>query len=122
MTYARSPGPAPPAAVGRSVAVRGAPALVEAHHRHAARAEARRPARARVTSTRGARVGQHEGQPLGGVRGVQRHVGAARLEHAQDRHDHLRAALQHSATGTSGPTPSARRWCASRLARASSSP
>ena len=38
-------------------------------------------------------VGQHVAQPLGRVRRVQRHVGAAGLEHRQQRHHHLQAAL-----------------------------
>ena len=37
---------------------------------------------------------QHEAQPLGRIGRVQRHIGPARLQHRQNRHDHLEAALQ----------------------------
>ena len=46
------------------------------------------------------------GQALGRVRRVQRHVGAARLEHAQHGHHHLHAALQadaHAHLGADAP-------------------
>ncbi len=40
------------------------------------------------------RVGEHEGQPVRGVAGVQRDEGAAGLEHAEHGHDEVDAALQ----------------------------
>ena len=56
------------------------------------------------------------------IRRVQRHVRAAGLERRQHGDDASPArAPGTSPTRTSGPTPSAGRWCASRLARASSS-
>ncbi len=45
----------------------------------------------------GARVLQHEGQPVLGVGGVERQVGAARLEHAQHANHHLGRALHAEA-------------------------
>ena len=60
----------------------------------------------------GAGVLQHEGQPLGGVGGVEGHVGAARLEHPQQGHQQLRRALQadpHQHLGAHAPRPQAAR-------------
>ncbi len=42
---------------------------------------------------RRARIGQHEGEPLGGVARVERQIGAARLEDADEADQHLRRAL-----------------------------
>jgi hypothetical protein len=42
-------------------------------------------------------VFEHEREALGRVRRVERHVSAARLEHAEQRDDQLRRALQHDA-------------------------
>ena len=39
---------------------------------------------------RDARVVEHEGEPLGGIGRVERHVGAARLEDGQEPHHHRR--------------------------------
>ena len=50
--------------------------------------------RACVTSTRGAGVRQHEGQPLGRVGRIERQIGAAGLEDAEQADHHLRRALQ----------------------------
>lgn len=44
-----------------------------------------------------AAVLHHVGQALGGVFGVQRHIGAARLQHAQDGDHHLDGALHRNA-------------------------
>ena len=38
-------------------------------------------------------IAQHRGQPFGGIARVQRHVGAARLQDAQQADDHVRAAF-----------------------------
>ena len=48
------------------------------------------------------RVLQHEAQPLGGVGRVERHVGAAGLEHGEQRGDHLGRALQGDADARLG--------------------
>ena len=60
---------------------------------------------------------QHPGQPLARVGGIERHVGAARLEHPSSATTSSGERSTQSATGTSGPTPSARRRRASRSAR-----
>ena len=59
-------------------------------HRRAARRQTGVP----VTSTAGRRVLEHEGEALARVAGVERHVGAARLEDAEQRHDQVERALQ----------------------------
>ncbi len=46
-----------------------------------------------MRTARGSAVLQHVGDAVGGVRRVQRHVGAAGLEHRQQADDHLRRAL-----------------------------
>ncbi len=66
---------------------------VQAHRARAVRREALQQ-RLAGQEHRGGGVLQHAGQPLRGVRRVQRHVGGARLEDAQHGGDHLRAALQ----------------------------
>ena len=68
---------------------------------------------------RAAGVRQQVGEALRRVRGVERHVRAAGLEHGQQRHDQLRRALQRTRPrAPPGPRRGARSWCASRLARA----
>ena len=52
---------------------------------------------------RGRRVLEHGRQPLRRVRRIERHVGAARLERRQQRHDHRRRALEADADPRSGP-------------------
>ena len=49
---------------------------------------------ARVTQQRGARIGEHEGEALGRVVGVERQIGAAGLEDAEERDQHVERALQ----------------------------
>ena len=41
----------------------------------------------------GLRVFEHEGEPLGRIIGIERHVGAASFENSQQSHDHLRRPL-----------------------------
>ena len=43
---------------------------------------------------RGARIGEHEGEPLGRVVGVERQIGAAGLEDAKEPDQHLQRALE----------------------------
>ena len=57
----------------------------------------------------GAGVGQHEGQPLGRVVRIERQVGAAGLEDAEQPDHHLGERSTQSPTTVSGPTPSPRR-------------
>ena len=64
--------------------------------RHAARRR-REGAAAAADEHADAAVVQHHAQALGRVARVQRHVGAARLEHRQEGDDQLRAALQQHA-------------------------
>ncbi len=70
------------------------PLRVQAYHGDALRHRERAAFPLRGHQHRHAGVLQHVGQALGRVAGVERHVGAAGLEHGQDGDDHLRAALQ----------------------------
>ncbi len=54
-------------------------------------------------------IGEHELQPGWRIIGVQRHVGAARLQDAQDANDQFRDRSRHRPTSVSGPTPRLRR-------------
>ena len=66
-------------------------------------------------------VGQHEGEALGWIVGVERQVGGAGFEDTEERDHHVERALDAEAEVVSGPAPRARRWCASWFARMSSS-
>jgi hypothetical protein len=67
--------------------------LVEAQHARLAVRQPRGERRGREQH-RGARVLEHEGHALGGIGRIDRHVGRARLQHAQQRDDHARIALE----------------------------
>ena len=62
-----------------------------------------------LTSTPGAGVRQHERQPLRRVGRVERQVGAAGLEDAEQPDHHLGERSTSSPTTVSGPTPRPRR-------------
>ena len=49
-----------------------------------------------------ATIGQHVGQALGGVLGVQRHIGRAALEHGQQADDQLRTTATRQAHALAG--------------------
>ena len=114
MTYARSVGDAPVRGCGGS---RGD----VSPRRPGRRCGCRRPAGRRsaprwVTRTGGAGVPEHVGQPVGRVGGIERHVGAAGLEDAEQTDDHLQAALDAQADQVAGPGRQRPRWRASRSA------
>ena len=52
-----------------------------------------------------ARIRHHVGQPLDRIVRVERQIGAAGLEDAEQPHHHLERALGQTPTSTSGPTP-----------------
>ena len=71
---------------------------------------------------RRARILQHVRQPVRRIRRVERQIRAARLEDAEHARPPSRASARRTdPPRTSGPTPSARRWCASWFARRSRS-
>ncbi len=53
----------------------------------------------------GTAVLEHQVEPLAGIRRIERHVGPARLEHGEERHDHLRRALGVDPHPHLGPDP-----------------
>ena len=55
-------------------------------------------------------VAEHEGEPLIGVGGIQRDVGAAGLENPEQPDNHLRRAFDAQADEASRATPRRRRW------------
>ena len=65
--------------------------------------------RAPASPARRAGVGQHEGQPLGRVVGIERQVGGAGLEDAESPISISGERSTHSPTMVSGPTPRPRR-------------
>ena len=78
----------------------------------------RRRSRCWVRTTGARQSASMKRQPLGGVAGVQRHVGAARLQHRQQRHDQRRASAPGTPPPASrGPRPAPRRRRARRSAR-----
>ena len=62
----------------------------------------------------------HEGEALGRIIGVERQVGGAGLERAEDGHDHLGRTLQADRHDVFGPMPLAMSFQASWFERASS--
>ena len=91
MTYARSSGPA--AVPDRRRLVGPGGRVVQGEHRGVGARQ--HVARLRWTSTTGAAASvEHEGQPVGRVLRVQRQVGAAGLEHAEQAGDQLDGAFR----------------------------
>ena len=56
-----------------------------------------------VSRATGCGVLEHEAQPFDRVGGIQRHIGASGLEHGQQGHDHLEAALHADGHPVIGP-------------------
>ena len=107
MTYARFRGATPRSRVLRRAPPRSARVHRPRHHRRSPSpaASAARSASC-VTSTAAPASASIERQPLGGIRRVQRHVGAARLEHGQQRRPPSPArAPGRSPRAPPGPTP-----------------
>src|ERR1019366_5425598 len=50
-------------------------------------------------------IGNHEGEALLGIRGIERHIGSASFPHTQQSSDHLRRALQADADQAVWPNP-----------------
>ena len=81
--------------MGADAGLRAIAARSVSRQRRRAACSARRSRRARMGhDDADARIAQHGGEPLGRVVGIERQVGAARLEDAEEPDDHLGRALQ----------------------------
>ena len=82
----------------------------------------RRAAPTCVTSTGAAGVGQHEGEALGGIVRIERQVGAAGLEDAEERDQHVERALDAEAHDGLGADAEPTQMMRELVGAASSSP